>query len=115
MYENYLGGPVDERRLFADPGHRDAPPTLAGFPPTIMINGEVDELRVSGEAFAASLAAPAPRSTSSTEPGTRTATSTSPARPPRGIHRSLRRIASSRSPPPSPADPPRRHAPCSTA
>ncbi|MGA7148534.1 MAG: alpha/beta hydrolase fold domain-containing protein, partial [Microbacterium sp.] len=56
MYQNYLGGPVEDAPLPAVPGTA-APADLADFPPTLMINGEVDELRVSGEVFAASLAA----------------------------------------------------------
>jgi acetyl esterase/lipase len=55
MYENYLGGPVEEAPLAAVPGRATAA-DLASFPPTLMINGEVDELRVSGEVFAATLA-----------------------------------------------------------
>ena len=54
MYEAYLGGPVDDAPLFAVPG-RAAASDLAGFPPVLMINDEADELRVSGEAFAATL------------------------------------------------------------
>ncbi len=54
MYERYLGGPVDDAPLVAVPG-RAAASDLAGFPPVLMINGEVDELRVSGELFAAAL------------------------------------------------------------
>ena len=56
MYENYLGGPVDRAPLGAIPGLA-RPVDLAQFPPTLMVNGDVDELRVSGEAFAASLRA----------------------------------------------------------
>jgi acetyl esterase/lipase len=69
MYENYLGGPADGAEIFAVPGTATTA-DLAGFPPTIMINGEVDELRVSGEAFAASLAAAGTAVDVSTEPGT---------------------------------------------
>lgn len=54
MYERYLGGPVDDAPLVAVPG-RAAASDLAGFPPVLMINDEVDELRVSGELFAAAL------------------------------------------------------------
>jgi len=54
MYETYLGGPVDDAPLPAVPG-RAAASDLAGFPPVLMINGEADELRVSGEVFAATL------------------------------------------------------------
>lgn len=55
MYQNYLGGSVDGAPLAAIPGLATAD-DLAGFPPTLMLNGDVDELRVSGEAFAATLA-----------------------------------------------------------
>lgn len=56
MYENYIGGPVDGAPLAAIPGLA-TPADLALFPPTLMVNGDVDELRVSGEHFAATLAA----------------------------------------------------------
>ncbi|MDW4572056.1 alpha/beta hydrolase fold domain-containing protein [Microbacterium sp. M3] len=56
MYENYLGGPVDRAPLGAIPGLA-RPVDLAQFPPTLIVNGDVDELRVSGEAFAAALRA----------------------------------------------------------
>ena len=51
MYESYLGGPVDDAPLPAVPG-RAAASDLAGFPPVLMVNDEIDELRVSGEVFA---------------------------------------------------------------
>ncbi len=54
MYEQYLGGPVEDAPLPAVPG-RAAASDLAGFPPVLMINDEADELRVSGEVFAATL------------------------------------------------------------
>ena len=54
MYEAYLGGPVDDAPLPAVPG-RAAASDLADFPPVLMINDEADELRVSGEVFAATL------------------------------------------------------------
>ncbi|WP_137845469.1 alpha/beta hydrolase fold domain-containing protein [Microbacterium sp. 2FI] len=69
MYENYLGGPVDDAPLASVPG-RAHPADLDRFPPTLMINGEVDELRVSGEAFAASLRAAGRDVDVVTEPGT---------------------------------------------
>ena len=56
MYENYLGGPVDRAPLGAVPGLA-RPADLADFPPTLIVNGDVDELRVSGETFGASLRA----------------------------------------------------------
>lgn len=43
---------------------------LASFPPTITINDDVDELRVSGEAFAAKLREAGVDVDVSTEPGT---------------------------------------------
>jgi acetyl esterase len=59
MYENYLGSPLRgdalaQAPLAAIPGHAIAD-DLVGFPPTLMINDDADELRVSGEAFAATL------------------------------------------------------------
>ena len=70
MYENYLGGPVDGAPLPAVPGLATAE-DLAHFPPTLMINGEVDELRVSGEHFARTLVAAGRDIVVLTEPGTR--------------------------------------------
>jgi acetyl esterase len=69
MYENYLGGPVDGAPLPAIPGLATAE-DLADFPPTLMINGDIDELRVSGEVFAATLAAAGREVDVLTEPGT---------------------------------------------
>lgn len=69
MYENYLGGPVDGAPVAAIPGLATAS-DLAAFPPTLMINGDVDELRVSGEHFAAALAATGRDIDVVTEPGT---------------------------------------------
>lgn len=69
MYENYLGGPVDRAPLGAIPGLA-RPVDLVQFPPTFMVNGDVDELRVSGEAFAASLRAAGRPVEVVTEPGT---------------------------------------------
>jgi acetyl esterase/lipase len=69
MYEAYLGGPVENAPLPAVPG-RAAPSDLAGFPPVLMINGEADELRVSGEVFAATLADAGVPLELVTEPGT---------------------------------------------
>lgn len=56
MYESYVGGPVEDAPLGAIPGLA-RPGDLVRFPPTLMINDDVDELRVSGEAFAESLRA----------------------------------------------------------
>lgn len=54
MYANYLGTPLDDAPLGAIPGLA-RPADVAEFPPTLMVNGDIDELRVSGEAFAATL------------------------------------------------------------
>jgi acetyl esterase/lipase len=70
MYENYLGGPVDDAPIAAIPGLATTS-DLATFPPTLMVNGDVDELRVSGEHFAASLAAAGREIDVIFEPGTR--------------------------------------------
>lgn len=80
MYENYLGGPVDGAPLPAVPGLA-TPADLAHFPPTLMINGEVDELRVSGEHFARTLAAAGRDIVVLTEPGTRHGHLNRPAEP----------------------------------
>jgi len=69
MYETYLGGPVENPPLPAVPGLA-RPADLAGFPPTLMVNDDVDELRVSGEAFGATLAAAGVVVEVVTEPGT---------------------------------------------
>jgi acetyl esterase len=69
MYENYLGGPVDDAPLGAVPGSA-TPADLAGFPPTLIVNGDVDELRVSGEHFGATLATAGRDVEVVTEPGT---------------------------------------------
>lgn len=69
MYENYLGGPVEDAPIAAVPGLATAS-ELAGFPPTLMVNGDVDELRVSGEHFAGTLAAAGREIEVLTEPGT---------------------------------------------
>ncbi|MCS3442401.1 alpha/beta hydrolase [Microbacterium phyllosphaerae] len=70
MYENYLGGSVDAADVYAVPGTASVE-GLSRFPATIMINDEIDELRVSGEAFGASLTAAGVDLDISTEPGTR--------------------------------------------
>ncbi|SDQ31450.1 alpha/beta hydrolase fold domain-containing protein [Microbacterium sp. cf332] len=54
MYENYLGGSVIGAPIAAVPGLASAA-ELADFPPTLMINSEIDELSVSGDVFAATL------------------------------------------------------------
>lgn len=69
MYENYLGSDPDTADVYAVPGTAE-PTALASFPPTIMVNDETDELRVSGEAFAGSLAAAGVEVDVVVEPGT---------------------------------------------
>lgn len=54
MYRNFFGGPVDDAPLTVVPG-RAAASDLAGFPPVLMINSEIDLLRLSGEVFAHTL------------------------------------------------------------
>lgn len=69
MYENYLGGPVSSAPVEAAPGLATAD-DLADYPPTLIINGEVDELRVSTEVFAGTLRTAAREVEVVTEPGT---------------------------------------------
>ncbi|WP_051147430.1 alpha/beta hydrolase [Glaciibacter superstes] len=68
MYENYFGGPVDDAPLAVVPG-RAVASDLTGFPPVLMINSEIDHLRVSGEVFAATLANAGIPLELATEPG----------------------------------------------
>ncbi|GAB3395320.1 alpha/beta hydrolase [Humibacter soli] len=75
MYQNYLGAPLDaapaaDLPIYAVPGLATAS-DLALFPPTIMINDEIDELRVSGEAFATSLQQAGVEVDATTAPGMR--------------------------------------------
>jgi len=69
MYEEYLGGPIDDAPLPAVPGRAQAS-DLAGLPPVLMINDESDELRISGEVFAATLKEAGVPLELATEPGT---------------------------------------------
>lgn len=70
MYEVYLNGPVGaDAPITAVPGLA-TPADLTGFPPVIMVNDEPDELRVSGDLFAATLAEAGVPIDVSTEPGT---------------------------------------------
>ena len=97
MYENYLGGPVDDAPLPAVPGRASAS-DLAHYPPTFIVNGDVDELRVSGEHFAATLAAAGRDVDVVTEPGTQHGHLNRPAEPAatRTIERFAARLASLR-------------------
>lgn len=69
MYENYLGAAAETAPVEAAPGLATAA-DLADYPPTLIVNGDIDELRVSAEVFAATLAAAARDIESITEPGT---------------------------------------------
>lgn len=69
MYENYLGGDITHAPAGAVPGLA-TPAQLHGFPPTLIVNSDTDELRVSGEHFAASLFAAGRAVTCVVEPGT---------------------------------------------
>lgn len=69
MYEAYFGGPVEDAPLAVVPG-RARTDQLTQFPPTLMVNSEVDELRISGEIFARTLAAAGREIEVVTEPGT---------------------------------------------
>lgn len=70
MYEDFLGGPVQDASIVAIPGTATTA-QLTGLPPVLMINDDVDGLRVSGEAFAAALTEAGVRVSLFTEPGTR--------------------------------------------
>lgn len=69
MYENFLGGPAGDADVYAVPGLATAD-ELAGFPPVLMINSDADELRVSGESFAAMLRSAGVEVETVREPGT---------------------------------------------
>lgn len=69
MYENYLGAAASTAPVEAAPGLATAA-DLAAYPKSFIINGEIDELRVSAEVFAASLAAAGREVEMVTEPGT---------------------------------------------
>lgn len=68
MYRNFFGGPVDDAPLAVVPGRAEAS-DLAGFPPVLMINSEIDLLRLSGEVFAETLVAAGIALELATEPG----------------------------------------------
>ncbi|WP_424447053.1 alpha/beta hydrolase fold domain-containing protein [Microbacterium arborescens] len=69
MYENYLGTSVIGAPIGAVPGLASAA-ELTGFPPTLMINSEIDELSVSGDVFAATLRTAGVDVEAVVEPGT---------------------------------------------
>ena len=69
MYENYLGHSVIGAPIAAVPGLASTD-ELRGFPPTLMINSEIDELSVSGDVFAATLRAAGGDVDVVVEPGT---------------------------------------------
>ena len=64
-----IGGSVERAPLGAIPGLA-RPVDLVQFPPTLIVNGDVDELRVSGELFAATLASAGVPVELAFEPGT---------------------------------------------
>lgn len=90
MYETYLGGDVTDAPLAAVPG-RATPVDVAGFPPTIMVNGHVDELRMSGELFARTLADAGVDIDVSFEPGTAHGHLNRPEEP--GFGKTIERVA----------------------
>lgn len=90
MYETYLGGDVGDAPLAAVPG-RATPADVVGFPPTIMVNSDTDELRVSGELFAATLTDAGVPTDVSSEPGTRHGHLNRPEEP--GFGRTIERVA----------------------
>lgn len=90
MYETYLGGTVEGAPIPAIPGLATAA-DLAGFPATIMVNSSTDELRVSGEAFAATLADAGAPIDLSEEPGTTHGHLNRPAEP--AFDRTVQRMA----------------------
>ncbi|MEW1834698.1 alpha/beta hydrolase fold domain-containing protein [Microbacterium sp. NPDC079995] len=69
MYENYLGGSIVGAPTAAVPGLATAD-ELAEFPPTLIVAGDIDELRVSSEHFARTLAAAGREVEHVIEPGT---------------------------------------------
>lgn len=54
IYENYLGGPLEDAPVDAVPGTAEVE-QLSGHPPVTIATDEVDELRISAEAYAESL------------------------------------------------------------
>lgn len=90
MYENYLGRDPEGAPISAVPGLATAT-QLEGFPQTIMINDDTDELRVSGEAFTATLADAGVPVDMSIEPGTTHGHLNRPEDP--GFEESIQRVA----------------------
>ncbi|MEH3088516.1 MAG: alpha/beta hydrolase fold domain-containing protein [Microbacterium arborescens] len=94
MYENYLGGPVVGAPIGAVPGLASAA-ELAGFPPTLIVNSEIDELSVSADVFAANLRAAGRSVDLVVEPGTDHGHLNRPEHPgcPASLDRIARRLA----------------------
>lgn len=94
MYENYLGGSVVGAPIGAVPGLASAA-ELAGFPPTLIVNSEIDELSVSAEVFAANLRAAGRPVDLVVEPGTDHGHLNRPEHPgcPTSLDRIARRLA----------------------
>lgn len=87
MNLNYVGDPAELGNPYAFPGGHD----LAGLPPTFVLNSEHDNLRSSGQAFAAELALAGVDVTLCREPGTRHGHLNEPENP--GAQASIRRMA----------------------
>jgi len=85
MHENYAGAAVDDPA--ATPGLHDG----TGLPPLLIVNSEYDDLRASGEAFAATVAAAGGVVESVMEPGTYHGHLNEPDRP--GFAATLDRLA----------------------
>jgi len=69
MYQRFIAGPLADAPSAAVPGTA-RPEELVGFPPTLMVNDEHDDLRASGEGFARSLIAAGAALELHTAPGT---------------------------------------------
>lgn len=97
MYEGFLGGPVGEAPLPAVPG-RAEPADVAHYPPTLFVNGDIDELRVGAEVFAATLSRAGRAVEAIVEPGTQHGHLNRPEQP--AFAASIERIARSLAAPP---------------